>query len=98
MRYCGLLFVLIVLFFSFAAKADIIGTVDMQYVGYGANSSLTLWGGGNYELDTRGGVHMFEKTGSTGQGDLIDNGLIAGFCMDLAEWRSNDELTYNLEF
>jgi hypothetical protein len=39
---------------------------------------------------------MFDKTAGTGQGGLLDNGIIGGFCMDLSEYLGSGSLNYDV--
>ena len=96
MRYSKILLVLVVMSFSFTVNANILGTVDMAYSGYGAVDTMKIWGGGHNGLNVRGGLYMFDKTGSTGQGNYLDDGPVGGFCMDLSQWLAQGENTYNV--
>ena len=96
MRYSKIFLALVVMSFSFAANANILGTVDMSYSGYGAVDSMTIWGGGREGLIVYGGLYMFDKTGSTGQGDYLNDGPVGVFCMDLSQWLAQEERTYNV--
>lgn len=96
MRYSKICLVLVMVSFSLAVNANILGTVDMAYSGSGAADTMKIWGGGHNGLTVRGGLYMFDKTGSTGQGDYLDNGPVGGFCMDLSQWLARGEKTYNV--
>jgi hypothetical protein len=66
-------------------KATPVDTVEITKIGYGAERTVTIWGGGYDGVDLFGGVYMFRKTGGTGEGNLWDNGIIGSFCMEPAE-------------
>ena len=78
------------------AKASLTGTVDIKHNGYGAKSTLKIYGGGYEEEYTTGGVFALEKSGSTGSGDLWDNTTIAAFCIDLPQLSSSTTSTYDV--
>ncbi len=66
-------------------------TMDIRHNGYGANSIVKLtYAGGN--LAGPAGVYMFDKSGSTGEGNDWSDGTrtVFGFCMDL-----NQSTSYN---
>jgi hypothetical protein len=68
----------------------------MESAGYGAKSTMTIWGGGRYDYSVPAGVLMFDKTAGTGQGEWLDNGYIGGFCMDLSEYVAQGSFTYDV--
>jgi len=74
----------------------IYGTVTMSLSGYGANDTMTIWGGGWNGLNVSAGQFIFNKTAGTDQGQYLDNGLIGGFCMDLSEYLTPGSLTYDV--
>ena len=96
MRYSKILLVLVVMSFSFAVNANILGTVDMTYSGYGAVDAMKIWGGGHNGSTVYGGLYMFNKTGSTGQGNYLDGGPVGGFCMDLSQRLAHGDRTYKV--
>jgi hypothetical protein len=71
-------------------------TVTMSHVGYGAKGTMTIWGGGENGLNVYAGVYIFNKTAGTGEGQLLNNGFIGGFCMDLAESVVGGSLNYDV--
>jgi hypothetical protein len=77
-------------------EAAVLGTVTIEHTGYGAKSLIRVWGGGFDGGHVFGGVHMFEKTADTGQGNLWPKGQLGGICIELPEWVSEDPLTYNV--
>ena len=74
----------------------IYGTVTMSNVGYGAKDTMKIWGGGWNGLTVYAGVFLFNKTAGTGDGGLLDNGTISGFCMDLSEYLASGSQTYDV--
>ncbi len=81
---------------SGVAKATPVGTVDIAHDGYGANSIIKVWGGGQYGLAGYGGVYMLDKSGDTGEGNIWADGLIGGFCIELEQSTSSYTKTYNV--
>ena len=78
------------------AKAGILGTVDIEHSGYGANDVITVWGAGYSNSNVYGGVYMLDKTGGTGEGNLWPNGQIGSFCIELNENAPGSPLNYNV--
>jgi len=78
------------------AKASLTGTLDIKHDGYGANSSITIYGGGLNGTNTNAGVFALHKSGSTGSGDLWDDTVIAGFCIDLLQNSTSTTTTYDV--
>ncbi|MGA2916456.1 MAG: hypothetical protein ABSE89_10565 [Sedimentisphaerales bacterium] len=76
--------------------SPIYGTVTMTNTGFGAIDTMRIWGGGHSGLDVYAGVYMFDKTAGTGQGQLIANGPVGAFCMDLSEYLASGTQTYNV--
>ncbi len=78
------------------AGATTLGTVDISMTGFYASDIMHVWAGGYDGASIRAGVNMFEKTGSSSEGHLWPNGTISGFCIELTESPSVDELRYNV--
>ena len=78
------------------ANADLIDTVTITRDGYGAGDTAKIWGGGYSEINTFAGVLGFEKISGTGDGQLLDNGWIGGFCMDIPQSLFSSTATYQL--
>jgi hypothetical protein len=76
--------------------APISGTVTMSHVGYGAKDTMMIWGGGRSGLNVYAGVYMFNKTAGTGEGGLLGNDFIGGFCIDLPENIMGGSLDYDV--
>jgi hypothetical protein len=74
----------------------IYGTVTMSSSGFGAEGTMTIWGGGWNGANVYAGVYMFNKTAGTGQGQSLANGYIGGFCMDLSEEIVSGSATYDV--
>ncbi len=83
---------------SCTTMAEIQGTIDIAHEGYGANSAALIWGGGLSAYDGSAGVSILEKSAGSGQGNLWNDGPIAGFCIELSEWSSSHMGTYNVVF
>ncbi len=66
--------------------STIYGTVTMTSIGFGATDTMKIWGGGHNGLNVYAGVYMFNKTAGTDEGQLIDNGPLGCFCMDLSQY------------
>jgi hypothetical protein len=79
-----------------AAKASILGTVDIEHSGYGASGVMQVWGGGLVGEYVYGGVYMLDKTAGTSQGNIWPNGLIGGFCIELHQWAPDTTLKYDV--
>jgi hypothetical protein len=82
--------------FAMQLSATPIDSVTMSYNGFGAKNMMTVWGGGQSGLSIYAGMFMFNKTASTGTGNLLDNGTIGGFCMDLSEYLATGSKTYEV--
>lgn len=82
--------------FALQLSATPIDSVTMTHSGYGAKDIMTIWGGGHSGLTVYSGLFTFNKTASTGTGNLIDNGTIGGFCMDLSEYLASGSKTYEV--
>jgi hypothetical protein len=82
--------------FAMQLSATPIDSVTMTSTGYGARDVMTIWGGGWSGLTVYSGLFMFNKTASTGTGNLIDNGIVGGFCMDLSEYLASGPKTYEV--
>ena len=78
------------------SATPIYGTVTMSHIGYGAKDTMTIWGGGHSGLSVYAGVYMFNKIAGTGEGQLLDNDRIGGFCMDLSEYLASGSKTYDV--
>lgn len=87
---------MLVSLFSLQLSATPVDSVTMTYTGYGAKDAMTIWGGGWSGLNVYSGLFMFNKTASTGTGNLIENGAIGGFCMDLSEYLASGPKTYEV--
>jgi hypothetical protein len=70
--------------------------VDIAKSGMGAADILTIWGGGQSELNGFGGVYMVNKTNGTGQGNIWSNGSIPVFCMELNEYSTSETRKYDV--
>ena len=88
-----LMFVSILAVQLFATPID---SVTMTYTGFGAKSEMKIWGGGRTGLNVYAGLFMFDKTAGTGAGQLFENGIIGGFCMDLSEYVAHGSKTYEV--
>ncbi|RKY25666.1 MAG: hypothetical protein DRP62_00585 [Planctomycetota bacterium] len=73
-----------------------LGTVDIAHTGFGAVSTVRIWGGGYTGRRVLAGAYMFNKTGSTGEGNHWANGSVGTFCIDLPESPSSSTLTYDV--
>ncbi len=83
----------------------IYGTATLEFAGYGAKDTMTIWGGrprglraeggGWSGLNVYAGVHMFNKTAGTGEGELLDS-YIGGFCMELSEYVAQGSFSYDV--
>jgi len=62
-----------------------VNSVTMEHKGFGASDKIKIWGGGHKDKSITSGVFMFDKTAGTGTGELIDDGLLGGFCVDLRQ-------------
>lgn len=78
------------------AEATTLDTVDISMTGFYASDIMHIWAGGYEGASIRAGVTMLEKTDSAYGGHLWPNGTLSGFCIELTELPSNDELTYNV--
>jgi len=88
-----LIFVSILTVQLFATPID---SVTMTYIGIGAKSAMNIWGGGLTGLNVYAGPFMFNKTASTGTGNLIENSVIGGFYIDLSEYLASGSKTYEV--
>ncbi len=86
----------IVCLISAECIATPLGTVTMSSSGFGAEDTMTIWGGGHDGLNVYAGVYMFNKTAGTDQGQSLANGYIGGFCMDLSEYIASGSNTYDV--
>jgi hypothetical protein len=82
--------------FALQLSATPVDSVTMTYTGYGAKDVMTVWGGGQSSLTINAGIFMFNKTASTGTGNLIDNGVLGGFCIDLSQYLATGSKTYEV--
>ncbi|MFA6187230.1 MAG: hypothetical protein WC770_08495 [Phycisphaerae bacterium] len=82
--------------FVMQLSANPVDSVTMTNTGFGAKDTMTIWGGGHSGLTVYSGIFMFNKTASTGTGNLISNGTIGGFCMDLSEYLASGPQTYEV--
>lgn len=96
MKSISIFCAVVVAILSTTAHATPVDTVTMSHTGYGAKSTMEIWGGGHNSTNGYAGVYMFNKTGDTGEGGLWDNGALGGFCMDLAEIVSYSSSTYEV--
>lgn len=87
---------MLVSMFALQLSATPIDSVTMSHTGYGAKDTMTIWGGGHSGLSTYAGLFMFNKTESTGSGNLIDNGVVGGFCIDLSQYLASGSNTYEV--
>ncbi len=94
-RYISIL-ILTVLIALQGSASPIYGTITMSHTGYGAKDTIKIWGGGHSGLSAYAGVYMFNKTAGTGEGQLLDNGSVGGFCMDLSEYLTSGSKTYDV--
>lgn len=78
------------------AKASLAGTVEIKHDGYGAKGLINIYGGGLNDQSTTAGVFALQKSGSTGSGDLWDDGTIAAFCIDLSQTSQTETRTYDV--
>ena len=78
------------------SATPISGTITMSHVGYGAKDTMKIWGGGRSGLNVYAGVYMFNKTAGTGEGQLLNDSFIGGFCIDLAENVVGGSLAYDV--
>ncbi len=78
-----------------AVKATIVGTVDIQHIGFGASeiASITTDYGSGYIY---AGVVTFNKTGGTGEGSYWSDGLITGFCIEPEQPYPSWPVQYNI--
>lgn len=95
-KKCISAFILITLIALQCSASPIYGTVTMSHTGYGAKDTMKIWGGGHSGLSVYAGVYMFSKTAGTGEGLLLDNGPVSGFCMDLSEYLASGSKTYDV--
>jgi len=80
-----------------AARACLLGAVDIAHTGYGASDITTVWGGDHAGTNIYGGVYMLNKTYGTGQGNIWPNDeLIGSFCMELHERAPDNTLKYGV--
>jgi hypothetical protein len=87
---------MLVSMFALQLSATPVDSVTMTYTGFGAKDTMTIWGGGWSNQLVNAGLFTFNKTASTGTGNLIENGIIGGFCMDLSEYLASDQKTYEV--
>jgi len=87
---------MLVAVFSMQLFANPLDSVTMTNTGYGAKDTMTIWGGGHSGLTVYSGLFTFNKTASTGTGNLLDNGTVGGFCMDLSEYLASGPKTYEV--
>ena len=66
-------------------EATVLGTADMIHTGYYAFEKVPVWGGGREGTYTHAGVYMLEKSNSTYQANIWPDGVMTGFCMELAQ-------------
>jgi hypothetical protein len=78
------------------SATPIYGTVTMSNTGYGAKDTMTIRGGGRSGRNVYAGVFLFNKTAGTGDGGLLDNGVIGGFCMNIVENIGSGSLNYDV--
>jgi hypothetical protein len=64
--------------------------------GFGAQETLTVWGGGFDDYDVYGGVYMLDKSNGSGEGDLWPDGLVGAFCTELSEMAPETITTYDV--
>lgn len=86
----------LVLFVCSTVSATPTDTVDISRDGYGAKSVMRIWGSGHYGQSVRAGVYMLNKTAGSGTGELWEDGLIEGFCIDLQQYSSYNTKTYSV--
>jgi hypothetical protein len=82
--------------FTMQLSATPIDSVTMTYTGFGAKDTMTIWGGGWSGLTVYSGLFMFNKTASSGAGNLIDDGTVGGFCIDLSQYLASGSKTYEV--
>ena len=85
----------LVLVLCCTASGTTLGTMELWFGGYGANSEVQIYGSG-YNGDWRyAGVYMFETISATGDGNLIADNPFAAFCIEVKE--PPPYLNYNYE-
>ncbi len=77
-------------------KATPLGTIEINKIGYGAESTIWVWGDNLNGISGYGGIYLFTKTGGTGQGNIWPNGLIAAFCFEPPEEAPTGTTTYDV--
>jgi len=77
-------------------KATPLGSIEMNKIGYGAESTICVWGASLDGISFYGGVYLFNKTGGTSQGTIWPNGLIATFCFEPPEEAPTGTTTYDV--
>jgi hypothetical protein len=77
-------------------KAMPISTVDIVHSGFGANSIVTIWGGGYDNMYVYAGVYELEKSDGYLEGKLWSNGPVGAFCAELMEEAPDTTLTYDV--
>ncbi len=78
------------------AQATTLGTVDISMTGFYASDIMQVWIGEYEGAYVRAGVSMLEKTDGSYDGHLWPNNSLGGFCIELTEPTSINELTYNV--
>ncbi|MFC1781251.1 PEP-CTERM sorting domain-containing protein [Planctomycetota bacterium] len=77
-------------------KATPLGTVDIAHEGFYAHNLMYVWAGGWNGVIGHAGVYKLNKTSSTGEGDIWDNGAVGAFCIEWAELSSSYTYTYDV--
>ena len=79
------------------AWGDVLGTATIKYTGNYTDGTIKVWGGGLSGVTGYGGFYLLDKNAGTGEGELIPNGTVNSFCMELTEEPSKNYTVYNVE-
>jgi hypothetical protein len=75
-------------------NATTLGTADVQLVGYGGYEYINVEAGTLY-TNAHAGVNTLWTTNGTLNNNTWPNGVVSGFCIELAQAHSYDNLQYN---
>lgn len=70
-------------------------TATISYESSFSDGSLNIWYTGG-SLTGVGGIYTFNKTQSSGLGNLLPDGSFQGLCVELSQWASSSSNVYNI--